>query len=57
MNFFCKWHEKIMMKTNFDSTMNEVLIFFMFGFDVVEIMQKTYIIFLLLSFLISLLSK
>jgi hypothetical protein len=30
-----------MMETNFDSTMNEVIIVFMLGFDVVEIMQTT----------------
>jgi hypothetical protein len=29
------------METNFDSTMNEVIIVFMLGFDVVEIMQTT----------------
>jgi hypothetical protein len=45
-----------MVKTNFDSTMNEVLVFFMFG-DVVEIMQITYIFFLFFLFFIPLLNK
>ncbi len=34
-----------MMKTKFDSTMNEVFVVFMLGFDVVEIMQTTYFCF------------